>query len=399
MDGAEGSLLKNAGFLRLWAGQGISFVGDAVTLVALVVLVVELTGSASAVGGILIAHFLPSLAAPLAGVLADRLDRRVVLVASDLSRAALVLGAAFARDLVILYALALLMGAARTLFNPTIRAAFPGVVGEGDLARANALVSGAFSVSAAVGPVIGGLIVASAGVRTAFALDAATFLLSAVLLSRTPMPRPEAAVRMGFVQELRDGIGYLAGARLPLAVVGGAFLTMLTINTTVPAEVFLAKSTFGAGDAGYGLLVAVWGGGMVVGSALVAAVGGRVGPVSLYFASIFVAALALVGTGLAHTFVLALGALAMAGVANGVDDATATTILQERVPDALLGRVFSANFFGLGAGEVLAYLVGGVVVDAYGPRPTYLLAGIATAGAGFLVLLLARASVRGSRGG
>lgn len=399
MDGAEGSLLKNAGFLRLWAGQGISFVGDAVTLVALVVLVVDLTGSASAVGGILVAHFLPSLAAPLAGVLADRLDRRVVLVASDLSRVALVLGAAFARDLVVLYALAFLMGAARTLFNPTIRAAFPGVVGEGDLARANALVSGAFSISAAVGPVVGGLIVASAGVRAAFALDAATFLLSAVLLSRTPMPRPEAAVRTSFAQELRDGIGYLAKSRLPLAVVVGAFLTMLTINATVPAEVFLAKSTFRTGDAGYGLLVAVWGGGMVVGSAFVAAVGGRVGPVPLYFASIFVAALALVGTGLAHAFVLALGALAVAGVANGVDDATASTILQERVPDAYLGRVFSANFFGLGAGEVLAYLAGGVIVEAYGPRPTYLLAGIATAAAGFLVLLLIGASVRGSRDG
>lgn len=398
LDGTDGSLLRNAGFLRLWAGQGVSFIGDAVTLVALVVLVVDLTGSASAVGGVLVAHFLPSLAAPLAGVLADRLDRRTVLVASDLSRAGLVLAAAFAEGLAVLYALAFLMGAARTLFNPTIRAAFPGVVGGGDLARANALVSGAFSVSAAVGPAAGGLIVASAGVRAAFALDAATFLLSAVLLYRTPMPRREATVEGGLAEDLRDGLRYLAKSRLPLAVVGGAFLTMLTINATVPAEVFLARSTFGTGDAGYGLLVAVWGGGMVVGSALVAALGGRVGAVPLYFASIFVAAAALVGVGLAHAFVLALGALAVAGVANGVDDATAATILQERVPDAFLGRVFSANFFGLGAGEVLAYLAGGVLVDAYGPRPTYLLAGIATAAAGLLVLLVAGASVRGSRG-
>src|ERR671916_1111345 len=119
MDATNDSLLKNTRFLRLWVGQGTSFLGDAVSMVALVVLVVQVTGSASAVGGALVARLLPTLASPLAGVLADRLDRRVVLVASDLVRAVVVLGMVFARDLVVLYALVFLMGVARTLFNPT----------------------------------------------------------------------------------------------------------------------------------------------------------------------------------------------------------------------------------------------------------------------------------------
>src|SRR5215213_5035696 len=138
VDSTNDSLLKNTRFLRLWIGQGTSFVGDALSMVALVVLVVQITGSASAVGGALVARLLPTLASPLAGVLADRLDRRIVLVTSDIARAVLVLGMVFARDLILLYALAFLMGLARTFFNPTIRAAFPGVVGEGDLTRANA---------------------------------------------------------------------------------------------------------------------------------------------------------------------------------------------------------------------------------------------------------------------
>src|SRR5215210_43466 len=133
MNGSGDSLLGNVRFMRLWVGQGISFVGDAVSMVALVVLIVQITGSATAVGGALVARLLPTLASPLAGVLADRLDRRVILVASDLARAVLILGMVFARDLVVLYALVFLLGAARTLFNPTIRAAFPSVVGEGDL--------------------------------------------------------------------------------------------------------------------------------------------------------------------------------------------------------------------------------------------------------------------------
>ena len=384
MDTNSDSLLNNPRFLQLWVGQACSFVGDAVSMVALVILVVKLTGSAAAVGGVLLARLLPTLASPLVGVYADRLDRRAVLVASDLVRAILLLAMVFARDLVVLLVLIFLMGLARTLFNPTIRAAFPGVVGGGDLTRANALVSGSFSVSITLGPAIGGLLVATIGVGAAFVLDAATFLLSALLLSRIPMPRSPSVGEGGYGRELKEGLKYLAKTRVLLAIVTGAFLTMLTINLTVPADVFLAKRTFGTGDAGYGLLVGVWGGGMVLGSSLMAVLGNRVGALPFYFAAI-----GLAGTGFAHTFILALGALAVAGIANGIDDVAASTILQERVPDALLGRVFSLNFFGLSAGEVFAYLAGGALVDAAGPRFTYLLAGTATAAAGLLVVLLA----------
>src|SRR3712207_2570658 len=190
MNGGD-TLLRNVRFLRLWIGQGISFVGDFVSTVALVILVVDLSGDASAVGGLLVARLVPTLASPLVGVLADRLDRRAILVASDLARAILILAAVFARDLLVLYALVFLMGLARTFFNPTVRAAFPSVVGEGDLTRANSLVGGAFSASIVIGPALGGLLVASLGVEAAFVLDAATYLVSAVLLSRISLPRED----------------------------------------------------------------------------------------------------------------------------------------------------------------------------------------------------------------
>jgi MFS family permease len=375
--------------MQLWAGQAISFVGDAVSMVALVILVVQLTGSASAVGGALVARLLPTFASPLFGVLADRFDRRVVLVASDLVRATLVLGLVFVRDLVLIYGLIFLMGFARTLFNPTIRAAFPSVVGEGDLARANSLIGSTFSASVTVGPALGGLLVAAVGVSGAFLLDAATYLISAGLLSRIPLPRPQqAGEEVGVFRELRSGFSYLAGARVPLAVMVGAFLTVLTTDLATPAEVFLAKSTFGAGDVGYGLLVSVWGGGMVLGSAVMAVLGERLRLLPAYFLGIFVWALALAGTGLSPTFVLALGMLAVAGAANGLDNVVSDTILQRRVPDTLLGRVFSVKYLGYGAGEALAYPAGGVLVDELGPRATFLLAGIGTAAAALVVLLV-----------
>ncbi len=390
---AQTSLLSNARFLQLWAGQGISFVGDSVSTIALVILVADLYGSAVAVGGLLVARLLPTLASPLVGVLADRLDRRTILVASDLARAALVLALVFVRDLAGVYVLVFLMGVASTFFNPTIRAAFPSVVGEGDLTRANALISGTASFSFAAGPVLGGLVVSSAGLEVALALDAATFLVSAVFLSRIPFPRPgrSGGGGTGFIGELRDGLSYLSGARVPLAIVIGAFLTILAANLTLPAEVFLAKATFGAGDAGYGLLVSVWGGGMVLGSALIAVLGDRADSVSVYILSILATALAFVGTGLAPTFVLALIALALAGACNGVDNVATDTILQKRVPDDLLGRVFSVRFLSYGVGEALAYSAGGLIVDAAGPRSTYLIAAAGTAAAALFILLFVSA--------
>ena len=400
MNGSGDSLLRNAQFLKLWVGQGISFVGDFVSTVALVILVVDLSGSASAVGGILVARLIPTLASPLVGVLADRLDRRVILVASDLARAALVLGIIFARDLTVLYVLVFLLGLARTFFNPTIRAAFPSVVGEGDLTRANAIISGTFSVSVTVGPALGGLLVATVGLDAAFTLDAATYLISAAFLSRIPLPPPEPEDdEERFIRALRAGLSYLATAPIACAIVIGAFLTILTANLTIPAEVFLAKETFGVGEAGYGLLVGLWGGGMILGSAAAAVLAGRIGLLPLYFLGIFATALGLAGAGVSPAFGLALAALAVAGASNGVDNVVTDTILQKRVSSNFLGRVFSVRFLSYSAGEALAYPIGGLVVDATGPRFTYLLAGAVTAAAGLFILLLVIASTRNAETG
>ncbi len=131
---------------------------------------------------------------------------------------------------------------------------------------------------------------------------------------------------------------------------------------------------------------------MILGSALTVVLAGRMNLLSLYFASLFATALAFVGVGLSPTFVLALGAIAVAGVANGVDNVATDTVLQKRVPDAFLGRVFSVRFLTYSTGEALAYPMGGLIADAAGPQSTYLIAGAATAVAGFVILLVVAAA-------
>lgn len=397
MDGTGESLLRNVRFRRLWIGQGFSFVGDAVSMVALVVLVVQIAGNASAVGGALVARLLPTLASPLAGVFADRLDRRTVLITTDVARSALAFGLIFTENLLTVYVLVFLMGLCRTFFNPTIRAAFPSVVGCGDLTRANALFSATFSVSITAGPALGGALVAASGVDAAFVLNSVTYLVSAAFLSRISLSRPEREDTVGLGRDLRDGLSYLAGARVPLAIVIGAFLAILTINMTIPAEVFLAKEVFDAGDLGYGLLVSMWGGGTVLGAVLMVLLGDRVNLLFLYFLSLFGGALALIGTGLSPVFALALGALMVEGTFTGIENVATDTILQKRVPDTYLGRVFAVRFLSYSAGEAIAYLAGGLIVDAVGPRSTYLLAGISTVAVGFVVLLMITLPTRGTQ--
>jgi MFS family permease len=243
---------------------------------------------------------------------------------------------------------------------------------------------------------LGGVLVATAGVQVAFVVDAATYLVSVAFLSRIPLPRPQREGDASLGGELRSAFSYLASARVPLAIVVGAFLTVLTINTTIPAEVFLAKGTFDAGDAGFGLLVGLYGGGMVLGSALMAALGDRIRLLPVYFLGIFVSALALAATGFSPTFVAALAALIVLGVANGTENVATDTILQKEVPDALLGRVFAVRFLGFSVGEALAYALGGAIVDASGPRSVYVLAGVATAIAGICILLLLATATRRS---
>jgi MFS family permease len=234
--------------------------------------------------------------------------------------------------------------------------------------------------------------VATAGVNAAFLLDATTFFISAALLSRIHFPRSQREEGEGFVRELRAGFGYLIGARVALGIVAGAFLATLATNATIPADVFLAKETFGTGDTGYGLVISATGFGRIAGTAFVAVLGSKVRPLSLYFVSLFIVALSLAGTGISPIFVLALLAVWVQGFANAVSNVTEDTVLQERVPDSFLGRVFSVHFLAYNTGDALGLVAGGLVVDAIGPRLAYVLAGGATTVVGLLVLVVISAA-------
>jgi MFS family permease len=204
-------VLRLHNFRLLFAGHGVSVFGDRMVTVALAFAVLEVGGSASAVGLVLAASWLPTVASVLVGgVVADRVSRRTVMVAADFLRvggqgAMAVLLITGAAEIWMLAALAGLTGAATGFFNPAATGLLPDVVPSEGLQPANALRSTAASVSEILGPLAAGLLVAAAGAGWAIAADAVTFGISGACLAALHLERAAEREPAAFLRELRDG--------------------------------------------------------------------------------------------------------------------------------------------------------------------------------------------------
>jgi hypothetical protein len=205
-------VLRHRDFRLLWLGHSISSVGDRLIVVALVLYVVELTGRASDVGVVLAAHILPMVVfVLLGGVWADRLPRRSVMIVSDLVRFGLhgaiaVLVLLGAMEIWILVVLVALGGCATAFHRPAFHGLLPQTVPEAELQPANALAGITGNLAEFAGPALATALVLGVGAGWAFALDAASFVVSAAfLLGVRPRPRGEPAATASFAADLREG--------------------------------------------------------------------------------------------------------------------------------------------------------------------------------------------------
>ena len=304
---------------RLLSGAvGLSALGDFLGFIPLALYVQERTGSGIAVAGLFIALWAPSvvLGGP-AGLLADRVESRRLLRDVSLGQAAiaLVLALTFG-GLAATLALTALLGVGVALAQPAEFALVPAAAGPGGVAAANGRIEAARYLGFTLGPVLGGLLAAAGGTRTALLVNAASFLavaLAAQALVRAASRRrrplgdttgpasggslPQAHRRgraASGTPRARDGIAFLLNDGVLAPVVVAAFVSLLFMTASATAEVFFAKDVLHAGDTGYGVLMTLWTLGMVIGSTLVAS---RV-PAAAY-ATAALAAMALQGAGLA----------------------------------------------------------------------------------------------------
>jgi MFS family permease len=365
-------LRRNRDFRRLFCASVVSLAGDWFSFVAVASLVSELTGRAGAPAYVYAATVLPVfLASPIAGTIADRFDRRKVLVIADLARVplALLLGLAAwtgSTALAIGAVIALAVGA--SFSDPIANAATPNLVEPDELATAQSAMGAVWGSMLMVGAGLGGLVAEVFGRQVAFAVDAASFLVSALLIAgiRRPMQQPRDGAVSG---TLREALGHARGDRVVLRLLF-AKVGVSVSNGIVGLLPAFAVRRFAGTSVATGLLFAARGLGAMVGPLLVRGAVGATprlraivwvcGAATLSYCA-FYAVFPLVGS-----FALAALLVALAHLGGGAQWSVSTYGLQRETPDQFRGRILSLDYglatLAIGGSSIAA----GLLADALG---------------------------------
>jgi MFS family permease len=377
--------LRHRDFRLLWTGMSVSLLGDGILLVALAWQTYTLSNTPAAMSAVGIALSAPQVALLLfGGVVSDRFDRRRIMLASDLTRAAclaMLAVLAISGSLVMwhLFVLAAVYGGASGFFGPAFDAVVPELVPADDLVQANALDQ--FVRPAAMhmaGPAVGGVIIAVAGAGLGFAIDAVTFVISSICLVRMrPLSSVEAAGSPSMWRELRDGFGYVRrNLWLWGTFLSATFTYLLFLGPTEVLLPYVVKNVLHGTSAALGLILASGG----LGAVLAAFVVGQAGLPKSFMTFMYVtwtlATLAVTGYGLAHqSWQLAL----VCALVNGFEAAGTiawASAKQRLVPSHLLGRVSSIDWFVSIALMPLSYAIVAPAAQALGAQDTLVLAGL-----------------------
>lgn len=406
-------LRNNHDFRCLFIGQLVSQTGDWFNSVALFTLLLRLSGSGEAVGFILIIKLLPSFfVGPLAGVVADRFNRKTIMIVADVARGILVLGFLLVRSpdqVWLVYALAGVEIAIATFFDPAKSAAIPGIVSREELISANGLSGASWSVTLALGAAVGGVVTEVFGSDTAFIVDSISFFVSAAYISAVRIRStslPDRAKHLSLadatgVTDLIEGARYLKSNPRVMALLlvksgwglGGGVLLLLTIY---------GKQIFPLGHDGaasIGLLYSARGLGALIGPMIAGVITSgapRTMRKSISIAFFVSCAFYLL---LAHSPVLAVALLCVLGAHSGgsIQWVFSTTLLQMTVPDRFLGRVFALEMALLTLTMSVSTYVTGLGVDypGLGARRMATVLGFAFAVPGLAWLMLQRWLDRG----
>jgi MFS family permease len=376
---------RNGDFARLYTAELISFAGDWFATVAILGLVNQITGSAALTTLVLVAQMIATAAfSPIGGYLADRLDRKRLMIGADIVRVLLALGYLLIDgrgDVWLAFVLTAGISALSAVFTPASNASVPNLVDPEDLPAANVLVGAAWGTMLAVGAALGGVVAAAFGRDAAFVGDAVSFVLSAVLLVGIRRRFAEAPVRAEhprMFEAIRETVRYARRDRrvLALLTVKGGFGLGAGVIGLLP---ILALEVFDAGDRGTGILWGFRGIGALVGPFLVsrftrdlrsllAAIG-----VAFVVYGVFYGAVPLM-TSLWPAAVLVM----LAHLGGGAQWTLSTYGLQRIVPDHIRGRVFSFDFGLVTLTLALSILIGGWAADHFDPRAVMaVMAGVA----------------------
>jgi len=372
-------------FHKALVASGFANLADGVLWVALPLLAVQLTRSPLLIAGVTVAARIPWLLAPVAGALADRLDRRQSMVRVNLVRTVLLGGLALAvaadlASLAMLYTVAVLLGLAETLFDTSAQSLLPAIVSRDDLTRANSrLFAVELVANTFVGPPLGGLL-AAAGLGLALGLPSAAYLVGAGFLAlivgsfRAVGASPAGSTR--FRDDIAEGARFVWRHPVlrPLAIMLGMGNMAFTAFFSVFVLYAVAPGPMGLSEAGFGILTATIGVGSLLGTWLAVPAERRLGRVRTLAVSVVLSTASLVVPILTARPVPVGISLAVSGVSVVLWNVVTVSLRQRITPDRLLGRM-NASYRLVGWGTMpLGALLGGALAEALGLRGAFLAA-------------------------
>jgi MFS family permease len=367
--------------------------GTYLAAIALTVDIYDRTGSGTWVAALLVVEFLPIIVIGLTlGPLVDRLSRRGLMIASDVVRLGVFCLLPFATGPLMIVALAAVAGIATGFFRPAVYAGLPNLVPDDQLPTANSLLQAVENIAWMTGPVIGGALLALSGPDLAYWINAATFLVSALLLMRIPAARlrSEQPLTKGHWRDLAEGFSLVRHSRALLTVLVVWNVVLLGNAAVNVAEIVFAKVSLGSDNVGYGVLVGATGLGLTVGSLAASPLLERYGIRKMYAGSIALMAAGFALAALAPNVWIAAAIVVVASAGNGGALVCNVLLVQRGAPDRLRGRAFtlimSSNYALLGLGMAIA----GPLTDVVGGRWMWSIAGAIFAFAAVVALVMAR---------
>jgi NRE family putative nickel resistance protein-like MFS transporter len=324
---------------------------------------------------------------PPAGILGDRYDRKVVMIVSDVAGALCFGMMALGQDPAWLLVWAFLSAVAEAPFWSASEAAIPNVAGIGQLSWANSLLGVSRSAGITLGPAIGGALLALFGAPWVFAINAASFIVSAFVIATVHANFAGERDQEEEYQGMRAGFAFLWRDRVLRTLIFAWIVFISGMGMSMVADAPLADA-FDAGSFGYGLLITAWGGGATLGSLYAKRM--RIGAEGTW---LVVAGLAIsaagIAIGLSPSFALIVALLFAFGVADGTTFVAEQNLRQRRAPDAVRSRVAAAFTGILHVMLALSYVAAAFVVPWIGAQATYAVGGV-TAGLAVIVLLRMR---------
>jgi MFS family permease len=367
-------LRYNRDFRLLYAGTLISLGGDWFLTVALLDLVLQLTGSATLASLMLLCQSLPIfIFTPIAGHAVDRLDRRKLMIVVDIMRTGACLLPLLTRGPALLpfaYAGVILIAIGSAYFEPAAQAALPNLVSQEELGPANVLMGSTWGTMLAVGAAIGGVVTMRFGRDVSFLVDAVSFLFSALLLWRMRAAFTEVREeheQPPLIESIRETLHYARANPRVLALLTSKGGYGMGAGVVAMLSVF-GREVFRAGAFGIGLLFAARGLGALLGPFLIRAVADRDDlQYRLIAASVFLFGAGYVALGFSSSLIVGSIAIFFAHLGGGAQWQVSTYGLQREVPDWIRGRVFAADWGFVTLTMSISSVLAGVLSDRLGP--------------------------------